>query len=65
MPWIWAAAVVTLHFYSKKIGCTLVLGVDFNQDAINCANGNRRRNPGLAPVEFIHSDLFVEVMQAE
>ena len=45
----------------KKMGCKSVLGVDLNQDAINCAKGNSLRNPVLAPVDFIHSDLFINV----
>lgn len=45
----------------KKIGCHSVLGVDFNKDAFNCASSNALRNPDLATVEFIHSDLFVNV----
>ncbi|MCX7098478.1 MAG: methyltransferase [Methylococcales bacterium] len=50
-------------FVLKKIGCERVLGVDFNKDAVNCALGNTLRNSGLAPVEFIHSDLFMDVPQ--
>jgi methylase of polypeptide subunit release factors len=45
----------------KKMGCQTVLGVDFNKDAFNCATSNALRNPELASVEFIHSDLFVNV----
>lgn len=45
----------------KKMGCKSVLGVDFNQDAINCAKGNSLRNPDLVAVEFLHSDLFINV----
>lgn len=45
----------------KKMGCQTVLGVDFNKDAFNCATSNAMRNPQLASVEFIHSDLFVNV----
>ncbi|MEY3786800.1 MAG: hypothetical protein RLZ75_1007 [Pseudomonadota bacterium] len=45
----------------KKMGCQTVLGVDFNKDAFNCATSNAMRNPELASVEFIHSDLFVNV----
>lgn len=45
----------------KKMGCQTVLGVDFNRDAFNCATSNALRNPELASVEFIHSDLFVNV----
>ena len=48
----------------KKIGCTEVLGVDFNIDAVNCATGNSLRNPSLHPVTFIHSDLFANVPAA-
>jgi release factor glutamine methyltransferase len=47
----------------KKIGCKTVLGVDFNEDAVNCAKGNVLRNPALANVDFIRSDLFVNVPQ--
>jgi methylase of polypeptide subunit release factors len=45
----------------KKMGCQTVLGVDFNKDAFNCATSNALRNPEFASVEFIHSDLFVNV----
>jgi len=45
----------------KKMGCQTVLSVDFNKDAFNCATSNAMRNPELASVEFIHSDLFVNV----
>jgi SAM-dependent methyltransferase len=48
-------------FLLKKIGCTEVLGVDFNIDAVNCATKNSLRNPLLHPIEFIHSDLFDNV----
>jgi methylase of polypeptide subunit release factors len=48
-------------FLLKKMGCKTVLGVDFNKDAVNCAKGNALRNPLLAPVGFIHSDLFLKV----
>jgi release factor glutamine methyltransferase len=48
-------------FLLKKMGCQTVLGVDFNLDAVNCAKENARLNPALAPVEFLHSDLFVNV----
>jgi methylase of polypeptide subunit release factors len=45
----------------KKIGCKTVLGVDFNIDAFNCAKGNALLNPQLGIVDFMHSDLFVNV----
>ncbi|MDP3837358.1 MAG: methyltransferase [Methylococcales bacterium] len=45
----------------KKIGCTDVLGVDFNIDAVKCAAANSQRNPDLHPTDFLHSDLFVNV----
>ena len=45
----------------KKIGCKTVLGVDFNIDAVNCATENIKLNPSLAPIDFIHSDLFNDV----
>ncbi|MDP3876755.1 MAG: methyltransferase domain-containing protein [Methylobacter sp.] len=48
-------------FLLKKIGCTDVLGVDFNEDAIKCATKNSQLNPSLQPSDFIHSDLFVKV----
>ncbi|WP_347988288.1 methyltransferase [Methylomonas sp. AM2-LC] len=48
-------------FLLKKIGCTSVVGVDFNQDAINCAIANAALNPALQPITFIHSDLFKSV----
>lgn len=47
----------------KKIGCKHVLGVDLNEDAVNCAKENVLRNPTLAPIDIIHSDLFVSVPQ--
>lgn len=45
-------------FLLKKIGCKHVTGVDFNPDAVRCALGNVQLNPELAPVSFVHSDLF-------
>ena len=45
----------------KKIGCKTVLGVDFNIDAVKCATENIKLNPSLAPIDFIHSDLFNDV----
>ncbi len=45
----------------KKMGCNMVLGVDYNKDAVNCATANALRNPVLAPIAFIHSDLFINV----
>ena len=48
-------------FLLKKIGCTEVLGVDFNIDAVNCATENSQRNPLLHPTDFLHSDLFSNV----
>jgi len=48
-------------FLLKKIGCTEVLGVDFNVDAVKCATENSRRNPLLHPTDFLHSDLFANV----
>ena len=48
----------------KKIGCTQVLGVDFNQDAVRCATKNSGLNPLLQPIEFIHSDLFDNVPES-
>lgn len=45
----------------KKMGCAHVLGVDFNPDAVKCASQNVLRNPHLAPIQIIHSDLFVHV----
>ena len=47
----------------KKMGCQKVLGVDLNPDAIACSKSNGIRNHTLGPVEFIHSDLFVNVPQ--
>lgn len=48
-------------FLLKKIGCTEVIGVDFNIDAVKCASNNSLHNPLLHPVKFIHSDLFANV----
>jgi methylase of polypeptide subunit release factors len=48
-------------FLLKKIGCKQVIGVDFNPDAVNCAEENRTLNPHLTPIEFVHSDLFASV----
>ena len=48
-------------FLLKKIGCETVLGVDFNIDAVKCATENSSLNPLLAPIDFIHSDLFNDV----
>jgi len=48
-------------FLLKKIGCETVLGVDFNNDAVKCATENSTLNPSLAPIDFIHSDLFNDV----
>lgn len=48
-------------FVLKKMGCQSVLGVDFNQDAVRCATENVQFNPTLAPVNFLHSDLFINV----
>lgn len=48
-------------FLLKKIGCQVVFGVDFNQDAIDCARANCLLNPELAPIAFIHSDVFMSV----
>ncbi|BBL69870.1 methyltransferase [Methylogaea oryzae] len=48
-------------FLLKKIGCSTVYGVDFNRDAVACAKENLGLNPALAPIEFIHSDLFADV----
>jgi len=48
-------------FLLKKIGCTEVLGVDFNVDAVRCATENSQRNPLLHPTNFLHSDLFANV----
>ena len=36
----------------KKIGCTEVLGVDFNIDAVKCATENSQRNPDITPYRF-------------
>ncbi len=49
-------------FLLKKIGCETVLGVDFNSDAVKCATENSGLNPSLAPIAFIHSDLFNDVL---
>jgi release factor glutamine methyltransferase len=48
-------------FLLKKLGCATVWGVDFNRDAVECARENRAFNPSLAPLEFLHSDLFAHV----
>lgn len=48
-------------FVLKKIGCNQVLGVDFNLDAVSCAQANRSLNPDLTDIEFIHSDVFASV----
>jgi SAM-dependent methyltransferase len=48
-------------FLLKKIGCTSVVGVDFNKDSIKCAISNIELNPALKPITFIHSDLFKSV----
>ncbi len=48
-------------FLLKKIGCESVIGVDYNSDAVNCAQGNSKLNPDFAPDTFIHSDLFKSV----
>lgn len=48
-------------FLLKKIGCRSVVGVDFNRDAVQCAMQNCSHNPELAPITFIHSDLFESV----
>ncbi|MGZ8216237.1 methyltransferase [Methylomagnum sp.] len=48
-------------FLLKKIGSQRVIGVDFNRDAIECATANIGQNPGLAPIQFIHSNLFADV----
>lgn len=48
-------------FILKKMGCKTVLGVDFNRDAVDCATENNVLNPTLAPIEFMHSDLFANV----
>ncbi len=45
----------------KKLGCDNVLGVDFNKDAVACAQNNVSRNSEWGPIEIIHSDLFSEV----
>lgn len=45
----------------KKIGCKAVMAVDFNADAVACATANVARNPQLAPVTVVHSDLFADV----
>lgn len=48
-------------FLLKKIGCSNVVGADFNIDAISCARENIGFNPELAPIAFIHSNLFNNV----
>lgn len=48
-------------FLLKKIGCDTVLGVDFNMDAVQCTHENKQLNPALAPIDFMHSDLFANV----
>ncbi len=48
-------------FLLKKIGCEIVLGVDFNSDAVKCATENSGLNPSLVPIDFMHSDLFNDV----
>lgn len=48
-------------FILKKMGCQTVLGVDYNLDAVRCAQANVALNPSLAPVEFLHSDVFASV----
>ncbi|MGR9053276.1 MAG: methyltransferase [Gammaproteobacteria bacterium] len=48
-------------FILKKIGCEQVVGVDFNADAVLCAQQNCDLNPDLSPDLFIHSDLFASV----
>ncbi len=48
-------------FVLKTIGCDSVLGVDFNQDAIQCALENIALNPSLRPIDFLHSNLFADV----
>jgi release factor glutamine methyltransferase len=48
-------------FLLKKLGCDTVLGVDYNRDAVECARENCAFNPSLAPIEFLHSDLFAHV----
>ncbi|NOV28533.1 hypothetical protein CWO84_02155 [Methylomonas sp. Kb3] len=48
-------------FLLKKIGCASVMGVDFNRDAVDCTLENTRFNPELAPIDFLHSDLFADV----
>ncbi|WP_051670434.1 MULTISPECIES: methyltransferase [unclassified Methylomonas] len=48
-------------FLLKKIGCESVMGVDFNRDAVDCTLENSRLNPDLAPIDFLHSDLFADV----
>ena len=48
-------------FLLKKIGCASVIGVDYNLDAVHCAQANSLLNPDYAPDAFIHSDLFQSV----
>ncbi|WP_020482580.1 methyltransferase [Methylomonas sp. MK1] len=48
-------------FLLKKMGCESVMGVDFNRDAVHCTFENTRLNPELAPIDFLHSDLFADV----
>jgi methylase of polypeptide subunit release factors len=48
-------------FFLKKIGCTEVLGVDFNIDAVKCATENKQHNPSLQAIHFVHSDLFENI----
>jgi methylase of polypeptide subunit release factors len=45
-------------FLLKKTGCKSVVALDFNLDAVNCGIENLLLNPELAPIDFIHSDLF-------
>ena len=51
-------------FLLKKIGCDTVVGVDFNRDAVHCTLENGQLNPDLAPIDFLHSDLFADVPPA-
>jgi methylase of polypeptide subunit release factors len=48
-------------FLLKQIGSKRVMGVDYNRDAVDCASANLELNPDLAPIQFIHSDLFADV----
>jgi predicted RNA methylase len=48
-------------FLLKKMGCDYVLGADLNLVAIQCAQGNCRRNPDISDIEFVHSDLFSNI----